>query len=57
MFLPYMFLQYEGNKPDIQKASKFLTLLQNEEIFSIKVGDFKKKSSDEKIKGESSSGV
>ena len=38
-----MFLQYEGSKPDLNSCTRFLTLSQNEDVLSIKVGDFKKK--------------
>ena len=43
MVLPYMFLQYDGSKPDMQRRAQFFTALQNEDVFDIKVGNFKKK--------------
>ena len=42
--LPFMFLQYEKDRPDAQMCQKFYHALQTEDVMSIKVSDFKKKS-------------
>ena len=41
--LPFMFLQYEGSRQNLNRCTRFLTLLQSEDVISIKVGDFAKK--------------
>ena len=44
MSLPYMFLQYEGNRSDKQKCDFFDQKLMSGDYASIKIGHFKKKS-------------
>ena len=39
-----MFLQYEKDRPDIQMCQKLYHALQTEDVMSIKVSDFKRKS-------------
>merc|ERR1711991_1032347 len=39
--LPYMFLQYEKDRPDADMCQKFCLALQREDVMSIKVSDFK----------------
>ena len=41
--LPYMFLQYDGERPDMGRCNVFFTKLNNEEVLDIKVSDFAKK--------------
>ena len=43
MFLPYMYLQYEGNRSDRQKCDFFDEKITTGDLTSIKIGDFKKK--------------
>ena len=43
MVLPYMFLQYNKNKPDEERCNSFYSILLSGDVLSIKVGDFKKK--------------
>ena len=42
--LPYIFLQFDNNKPNMQKAQAFADELINGNFLSVKVSDFKKKS-------------
>ena len=44
MSLPYMFLQYEGNRSDKQKCDFFDQKLMSGDYASIKIGHFEKKS-------------
>ena len=39
-----MFLQYRGDRPDLDKCDEFFTKLRDEDVLEIKVGDFIKKS-------------
>ena len=43
MTLSYMFLQYEGDRANRAKCDFFTNKIMNDEMQSIKVGDFKKK--------------
>ena len=42
--LPYMFLQCDKDRPDTQMCQKFYYALQNGDVMTIKVSDFKRKS-------------
>ena len=42
--LPFMLLQYDGDRPDLRRCDAFYTKLRDEDVFDVRVGDFVKKS-------------
>ena len=43
MTLPYMFLQFDGNRADKGQCDKFMEMVMNDQMDLITVGDFKRK--------------
>lgn len=43
MTLPYMYLQFDGNRADKRQCDKFIDLVMNDQEDSVTVRDFKKK--------------
>ena len=43
MTLPYMYLQFDGNRADKRQCDKFIDIVMNDQEDSVTVGDFKKK--------------